>query len=93
MDLVTFLTGFINAMIDGNLKLWASGVDWQAVITSFVAWVSGLGTLGIVIFWCCVGNITKFLEKVAFGLLILTIAMIFLSKNGGISGVLTTLFN
>lgn len=92
MDLVTFLTGFINAMIDGNLKLWASGVDWQAVITSFVAWVSGLGTLGIVIFWCCVGNITKFLEKVAFGLLILTIAMVFLSKNGGIAGVLTTVF-
>lgn len=93
MNLVDFLVDFINAMIDGSLKVWASGVDWSSVITSFVAWLSGLGTLGIVIFWCCVGNITKFLEKVALGLLILTVVMMFLSKNGGIAGVLTTLFN
>lgn len=93
MNLVDFLSGFINALIDGNLKLWASGVDWSTVITSIIAWISGLGTVGIVIFWCCVGKVTRFLEKIALGLLILTVVMMFLSKNGGIAGVLTTLFN
>lgn len=93
MDLGTFIGGFINAMIDGNFQTWASGVDWSTVITSFIAWVSGLGTVGILIFWMCVGKISRFLEKLAFGLVVLMVVMAFLSKNGGVAGVLTTLFN
>ena len=61
MEITTFITGLINAIINGTLQSWAASVDWNQIISSFITWMSGLGVTGILIFWAVVGNIADFL--------------------------------
>ena len=88
MEITTFITGLINAIINGTLQSWAASVDWNSLISSFITWFSGLGVTGILIFWAVVGNIADFVKKVLLTLILIWAAMMFLDGNGGIVGLL-----
>lgn len=87
MEITTFITGLINAIINGTIHSWAASVDWNSLISSFITWFSGLGVTGILIFWAVVGNIADFVKKILFTLVFIWVLMLFLDGNGGMTGL------
>ena len=87
MEIMTFITGLINAIINGTIQSWAASVDWNSLISSFITWFSGLGVTGILIFWAIVGNIADFVKKILFTLVFIWALMLFLDGNGGMTGL------
>ena len=87
MEITTFITGLINAIINGTIQSWAASVDWNSLISSFITWFSGLGVTGILILWAVVGNIADFVKKILFTLVFIWVLMLFLDGNGGMTGL------